>query len=170
MKGSSTDLFIHDPSRIEWVSPNGLRIRADTVIASRPASEQLVGGGMLAEKELSVEVWVTPEDLAQTGPGRIVSFSKHTDARNFTLGQQLKDVVFRLRTPISGLNGTHPALVTGDAPLTQATQHVVATYREGMERLYVDGIERTRVFLENRDSLRRIVAGYMGESFEWPLY
>lgn len=170
VKGSSTDLFIHDPSRIEWVSPNGLRIRADTVIASRPASEQLVGGGMLAEKELSVEAWVTPEDLAQTGPGRIVSFSKHTDARNFTLGQQLKDVVFRLRTPISGLNGTHPALATSDAPLTQATQHLVATYREGMERLYVDGIERTRVFLENRDSLRRIVAGYMGESFEWSLY
>lgn len=170
VKRTATDLSIHDPSRIEWISPNGLTIRADTVIASRPATEQLVGGGLLADKEVSVEVWVTPKDLTQTGPGRIVSFSKHTDARNFTLGQQHKEVVFRLRTPISGLNGTRPALVTSDAPLTQATQHLVATYREGLERLYVDGIERTRVFLENRDSLRRIVAGYTGESFELCLY
>lgn len=170
VKGTATDLFIHDPSRTEWVAPNGLTITGDTVIASRPATEQLVGGGSLADKELSVEAWVTPDNLAQTGPGRIVSFSKHTDARNFTLGQQHREVVFRLRTPISGLNGTRPALVTSDAPLTQATQHLVATYREGMERLYVDGIERARVFLENRDSLRRIVAGYTGESFEWSLY
>lgn len=170
VKGTATDLFIHDPSRTEWVAPNGLTIKEDTVIASRPATEQLAGGGSLAEKELSVEAWVTPENLTQTGPGRIVSFSKHTDARNFTLGQQRREVVFRLRTPISGLNGTRPALVTNDAPLTQATQHLVATYREGMERLYVDGIERARVFLENRDSLRLIVAGYTGDWFEWSLY
>ncbi|MBP6605259.1 MAG: hypothetical protein KA240_06210, partial [Nitrospira sp.] len=153
-----------------WVSPNGLTLSADTVIASRPAPDQVVGGGLLADRELSVEAWVTPADLAQTGPARIVSFSKNTDARNFTLGQQSKDVVFRLRTPISGYNGANPALSTSDAPLTRATQHIVATYREGMERLYVDAIERAQVSLDRRGSLRGILTWYMGDSFEWVLY
>lgn len=169
-KGPSTDLYIQDPSRTAWVSPNGLTLSADTVIASRPAPDQVVGGGLLADKELSVEAWVTPADVAQTGPARIVSLSKNTDARNFTLGQQSKDVVFRLRTPISGYNGANPALSTSDAPLTRATQHIVATYREGIETMYVDGIERARVRLQPRESLRRIVAGYTGESLEWSLY
>lgn len=169
-KGPSTDLYIQDPWRTAWVSPNGLTLSADTVIASRPAPDQVVGGGLLADRELSVEAWVTPADLAQTGPARIVSFSKNTDARNFTLGQQSKDVVFRLRTPISGYNGANPALSTSDAPLTRATQHIVATYREGMERLYVDAIERAQVSLDRRGSLRGILTWYMGDSFEWVLY
>ncbi|MFZ1504402.1 MAG: VanZ family protein [Nitrospira sp.] len=169
-KGPSTDLYIQDLSRTAWVFPNGLTLSADTVIASRLAPDQVVGGGLLADKELSVEAWVTPADLAQTGPARIVSFSKNTDVRNFTLGQQSKDVVFRLRTPISGYNGANPALSTSDAPLTRATQHIVATYREGMERLYVDGIARAQVSLDRRGSLRGILTWYTGESLEWSLY
>jgi VanZ family protein len=52
----------------------------------------------------------TLEDL-QSGPARIVSLSKTPFERNLTLGQEENDLVFRLRTPITGRNGMNPEFV-----------------------------------------------------------
>jgi VanZ family protein len=45
------------------------------------------------------------DDTEQEGPARIVSNSVSPLLRNFTLGQQGVDLVFRLRTPETGVNG-----------------------------------------------------------------
>jgi len=45
------------------------------------------------------------DDTNQDGPARIVSNSVSPFLRNFTLGQQGSDLVFRLRTPDTGVNG-----------------------------------------------------------------
>jgi VanZ family protein len=45
------------------------------------------------------------DDTDQEGPARIVSNSVSPSLRNFTLGQQGGDLVFRLRTPETGVNG-----------------------------------------------------------------
>ena len=34
-----------------------------------------------------MEAWVTPADVAQTGPARIVTLSANPNERDFTLGQ-----------------------------------------------------------------------------------
>jgi hypothetical protein len=51
------------------------------------------------------------DDTEQDGPARIVSNSASPFLRNFTLGQQGADLVFRLRTPATGVNG-YPLEVT----------------------------------------------------------
>jgi VanZ family protein len=51
------------------------------------------------------------DDTDQAGPARIVSNSVSPWLRNFTLGQQAGDLVFRLRTPETGVNG-YPLEVT----------------------------------------------------------
>jgi hypothetical protein len=56
------------------------------------------------------------------------------------LGQQGSDVMFWLRTLISGLVGG-AGLQTHEGSLTLDVSHVVATYSQGLQRLYVNGNE-----------------------------
>jgi hypothetical protein len=111
----------------------------------------LTGGAFLADEAdaqlldafrnanaLTVEATITPRDLSQSGPARIVTFSTDSGSRNFTLGQQGDRLIFRLRTPHSGPNGTSPEVTLG--PLTaREPQHVVVTYSPGKLVYYRNG-------------------------------
>ena len=88
--------------------------------------------------QLTVEAAIHPDSMDQDGPARIITFSSSAMARDFTLGQSGADLVFRLRTPFSGENGSTPqtTLYTMDEcrPF-----HVVVTYLPGMTVCYIDG-------------------------------
>ena len=88
--------------------------------------------------ELSVEVVLMTRNEKQAGPARIVSFSTDTGQRNFTLGQERGQLVFRLRTSRNDLNGTNPQVmlcpIRKDRPL-----HVIVTYRRDELVCFVDG-------------------------------
>jgi len=67
----------------EWVAEGGLRNVSGGAQASLADSQKLfnlLSGG----NQFSVEAWVIPEALDQTGPARIVSYSVDTGRRNFT--------------------------------------------------------------------------------------
>ena len=89
--------------------------------------------------QLSIAIWFQPANLQQDGPARIVTLSRDTDHRNFTLGQSGSKLNFRVRTPLNGLNGsrveltTHP-IITADKP-----QFIVATFHRGEMKLYYNG-------------------------------
>lgn len=91
--------------------------------------------------EYSVEAWVTPANVTQEGPARIVSYSGGNNSRNFTLGQSMYNYDFLNRTSETDLNG-EPMVSTPNADeVLQATlQHVVITFNilEG-RRIYVNG-------------------------------
>jgi VanZ like family len=79
------------------------------------------------------------EDTDQTGPARIVSLSRDTDRHNFMLGQSGNDLVFRLRTPLTGEDGSSPEFIVPDVFHTRATQHLAITY-DGLDlKAYIDG-------------------------------
>jgi len=166
--GESVDLRIHDPDHVRWVSPNGLVLHKETVLASADPARKLSAGRFSFHSELTVEAWVVPADVSQGGPARILSYSKDPYHRNFTLGQEGGDIVFRLRTPVSGLNGMHPELQTGNQPLSSGIHHLVATYRERIETFYLNGVPHTRVTLR-RKALMEMVQGLFGPEFRWPL-
>lgn len=88
--------------------------------------------------EMTLECVVQTPSLDQRGPARIVSFSDNSAQRNFTLGQQDQDLIFRLRTPATGENGTNPEIKIGKIEKDQPT-HVVITYRDGNLRAYLNG-------------------------------
>ncbi len=96
---------------------------------------------------------MTPSNTAQTGPARIVSFSADAGARNFTLGQEGSKIEFRLRTPITGRNGIPLAVKSSDEISTLEKSHVVATYKKGVERLYVNGKQQAEVLNLTRDGI-----------------
>ena len=58
---------------------------------------------------------VVSRSSAQDGPARIVTFSGGQDSRNATLAQQGNALVMRVRTPVTGDNGTRLELVLPDA-------------------------------------------------------
>jgi VanZ like family len=80
-----------------------------------------------------------PEDDRQAGPARVITFSGGPFQRNFDLGQAGPRLVFRVRTPTTGLNGMAPhtetpAVLASGRPVT-----VVASFDGAVARLHVDG-------------------------------
>ena len=111
----------------------------------------LAGGSLVAEDadedvlkacrasgQMALEAVFETASLDQRGPARIVSFSTDTGSRNFTLGQENDELVFRLRTPATGGNGVNPqSTLCKIEPGVRC--HLVVSYADGDLRAYVDG-------------------------------
>lgn len=89
--------------------------------------------------QLSIAIWLQPNSLRQGGPARIVSLSKDPDHRNFTLAQLGATVNFRVRTPLTGLNGTKVDLISSPILKEDKPQFVVATFHRGEQKLFNNG-------------------------------
>ena len=93
-----------------------------------------------ATSELTVWVTVKTDRETQSGPARIISLSADPGHRNFTLGQQGRDLHIRLRTPLTGLNGAQPPLVVRDVFATDNVLDIIVTYNRAVLSVYIDGI------------------------------
>jgi len=93
---------------------------------------------------LTLEVWLKTEDLSQTGPARILSYSINPVLRNFTLGQWRDKLVFRLRTVKTNLNGTNPHLTIDDTFNDKDLKHIVIMYDFSEQRVYINGEQKAK--------------------------
>lgn len=130
----SMDLTIRDPANVEWTDP-GIKILAPT-IAKTDASK------IAYMPYMTIEAWVKPANNTQGGPARIVSFSKDSADRNFTLGQQAGAYDVRFRTSVNPGNGSTPSTSTpeDDIKSPPTLQHVLYTRDEatGKAKIYVN--------------------------------
>jgi Concanavalin A-like lectin/glucanases superfamily/VanZ like family len=94
---------------------------------------------LVTKNQMTLLVWLRPNNLEQTGPARIVTYSQDWKYRNFTLAQMRNTLTFRLRTPASGLNGNEPALNTGPILSLDHPSLVAAVYDGRISSVYVDG-------------------------------
>ena len=125
---------------IEWLGGWGLSFTNGKAQASTASSKKL-HDLITSTGEFSVEAWLTPNNVVQEGPARIITYSAGNNDRNFMLGQTQYNYDFSLRAENSNTNG-EPALSTPDADeILQATlQHVVITYNATTgRRIYVNG-------------------------------
>lgn len=123
---------------MEWVEGGGLRNVSGKAQASLDDSRKLFDM-ITPNAAFSVETWVIPNNTAQDGPARIVSYSLDTAARNFTLGQNAIYYQLRNRSLGTGANGT-PTLEALDQEVNTVLQHVVATFDEASGRkVYING-------------------------------
>jgi len=88
--------------------------------------------------QLAVEARIAPASGRQTGPARIVSFSTDGYHRNFTLAQEGDKLLFRLRTPRTGVNGMNPE-TTLCTIRPGRDHHVIVSYSPGRLCCYLDG-------------------------------
>ena len=123
----------------QWEDGGGLRNVSGKAQASLEHSQKLFNR-IDASKAYTVEAWVIPDDTAQDGPARIVSYSIDTGTRNFTLGQNAIYFQLRNRSQNTSNNGT-PALEPLEPQVSTNLQHVVATFDEATGRkVYIDGV------------------------------
>lgn len=95
-------------------------------------------------KELTIEAWIRTANQRQQGPARIVTLSKNTVDRNFTLGQENGSFDVRFRTSSTDANGL-PSLATPEnTAVTKLTHLVYTRSRTGQARLYLNGEEASR--------------------------
>ncbi len=118
-------------------------------------------GTLLAEcqesNQLTVECLVTTDNLNQSGPARIISFSKDVTHRNFTLGQDGNRFAMRIRTPRTGENGLGGEFFFGKIESNRPT-HVIVSYFEGNVYCYING------------ELVHVSNGTQGDFSNWELY
>ena len=137
------DLSLEGP---DWMTNYGIDIQDGRAIASSDTSRKLfdrIARPDTGTQQFSVEAWVIPDNTNQEGPARIVSYSRNTGSRNFTMGQVLYQYDFRNRNldPEISDNGT-PSLRTYDVDqdLQATLQHVVLTYDQFRgRRIFVNG-------------------------------
>ncbi len=86
--------------------------------------------------QLAIEAIVTTSRVPQYGPARIVSLSRNTAKRNFTLGQQENSLVLRLQTSNTSRNGLDFKLASLEPG---RAYHVLVTYKPGLLVCYLDG-------------------------------
>ena len=111
--------------------------------------------------EITISAWITPTNLSQSGPARIVTISRNSSSRNVTLGQDKTKFDARFRTEKTGANGI-PSLSSGKA-LTKKTHVVFTRSKIGIGRIYINGHKNgQRSFpgsLKNWDTNYRIALG-----------
>lgn len=99
--------------------------------------------------QFTLSAIVATADTAQKGPARIVSLSGSPYERNFTLGQQKADLVFRLRTPLTGEGGAKPDLLVPKVFTDTKPHHLVITYGGSVLRIYMDRLQNSYSFALN---------------------
>ncbi|KYC41918.1 hypothetical protein WA1_18040 [Scytonema hofmannii PCC 7110] len=96
--------------------------------------------------EFTISTTVTSSNIGQTGPARIISVSNGTLRRNFTLGQEGTALDLRLRTSITGENGSELKMRVSNVFTDTNPHHIVFTYSKGMLQVYIDTLSHFSSF------------------------
>ncbi|NDJ22163.1 VanZ family protein [Nostoc sp. B(2019)] len=91
--------------------------------------------------EFTLSTTVATANKDQLGPARIVSVSGNSQRRNLTLAQQGNNLDFRLRTPITGENGSELKLNIPNVFVDTNPHHIVVTYARATIQVYVDNLQ-----------------------------
>ena len=118
-------------------SASGVRFTGTSGLTSRGPARHLADA-IVPSGAFSIETLIHPLSDAQEGPARIVSYSSGIWYRNFMLGQEGADLVFRVRNGINGANGLLHAARALHA-IDASPQHIVAVYDHGVSMLYRNG-------------------------------
>ena len=133
----AVDLVIPDLKAVKR-ELSGLRVIRPTMIKSERPPARLISA-VKKSGEISLSAWITPANLKQAGPARIVSLSRDSSNRNFTLGQDAAKYDARFRTTKSGANGI-PSLPSSNGSVRLEKTHVVYTRsRDGKARIFLNG-------------------------------
>jgi VCBS repeat-containing protein len=136
--GTPLNLTIGSASAVSWIS-GGLKINSATLIQSAGSATKVISASQ-STNAITIEAWVQPANLSQTGPAPIVSVSQASNKRNFTLGQSGNRWDGRLRTSTTNQAGSGLTSAVGTATLNPT--HVVFTRdAAGAVRIYVNGVQ-----------------------------
>lgn len=133
--GTALDLTINDLGNVTW-GDGILTLDDSTLVASVGAADKLIDG--LTGGEVTIEAWISADNLNQDGPARIATLSGNIKNRNFTLGQDEDTFNVRLRTTSTNNNASRPSLSGGEVEANTLTHVLYTRGTDGLASLYVD--------------------------------
>ncbi len=135
--GQPIDLKIDNPKMVQR-RVGSLEVTGKTLIRSERKPDK-VREAVGKSGEISIEVWIKPDNTRQEGPARILTISRNSSERNLTLGQEKDRLDVRLRSSKTSKNGM-PSVSSGSGQVTTKLTHVVYTRnRDGKARIFVNG-------------------------------
>ena len=152
----------------EWRDGALLLKGRQSILRSSGKSEKLYRS-LRKTNEVTLEAWIESPDPGNAGPARIMTFSKNSSVRNFTLGQDGNSYDFRLRTTKTSGNGI-PSISSGGNTVSSGISHIVYSRdRAGSAKVYIN--ESKEVFrtgirpVSLRLAMNGAVIGHGKESF-----
>ncbi len=134
--GDPLNLTISDMNGVAWLEGGGLFVWGEGVAIRTDEAATKIIEALQASNALTIEAVVTPQNTTQAGPARVVSLSRDSGVRNFTLGQTREQYILRLRTSETDLQGM-PEIMTDEGAVQAKRQHVVVTY-DGAYQVFVN--------------------------------
>jgi VanZ family protein len=107
---------------------------------------KLINQRISETSQFTVSTTLSTKNVNQKGPARIISLSGDALHRNLTIGQDNQDLALRLRTPITGQNGTDIKLSVPDVFANTDMHHIIVTYAKAKLQVYVDEPENIYSF------------------------
>jgi VanZ family protein len=96
--------------------------------------------------KFTVITTIAAANYNQAGPARIISLSGDSLHRNLTIGQANQDLQLRLRTPITGQNGSEIKISVPKVFADTNNHQIVITYSKGIINVYVDKYDNVYKF------------------------
>ena len=135
--GQGLDLIVENPRSIHR-GKGWLKVQKPTLIRSPIPATKIIEK-VRQTGEITVEAWVQPAKLNQSGPARIVTISRNSSNRNFTLGQDGNKFEVRLRTTKTNNNG-QPSLGSLNQSLNLRLTHIVYVRgKGGVAKIFING-------------------------------
>ena len=98
-----------------------------------------VAAAIIRSGEVTFEAWIHPANAKQNGPARIFTYSRNSNDRSFTIGQDGNKFDFRVRSTQTSNNGI-PSLASSPNSVKAELTHLVYTRdRTGRTRIYLNG-------------------------------
>jgi hypothetical protein len=144
--GNALDLTIAAANKVTW-NQTGLLIKEGTSISSEKPATKIIDA-CSQSNEITIETWITPANVVQDGPARIVSISRDKMVRNVTLAQGLYGnrpadlFMTRLRTSWTSSNGLPPIVTPAGSASVSLTHLVYTRDAAGRAVIYINGQER----------------------------
>jgi hypothetical protein len=113
-----------------------LALLRPTLLATKSPPAKLINA-VKKSGEITISAWITPGNLTQSGPARIVTLSRDSSNRNATLGQDKTKFDARFRTEKTGANGI-PSLNSGKVA-TKKTHVVFTRSKNGQGTMFING-------------------------------
>jgi hypothetical protein len=143
--GTPMNLTILNPASVQWIGggTNGIRFANPDSAVRTPGAASKLHTALTASNRLTLEAWVTPASLSQSGPARIATLSSGTASSQVDvhLGQEGGSATYRLRTSDTGSDYSQisrPSVFLN----TNTPRHLVVTYDGSAQRLYLDGVQQ----------------------------
>ncbi|WP_019505312.1 VanZ family protein [Pleurocapsa sp. PCC 7319] len=88
--------------------------------------------------EFSLSLTAASNRLKQVGPARIISLAESISERNLMIGQEKRNLTFRVRTPTTGDTAAQPEFIIPNIFDDYNLHQILITYTQGKLTFYID--------------------------------